>query len=245
MISPDVELRAAAHALGIQVSIDGPAGSGKTTVGKGLSSALGCAYLDTGLMYRAITWLAIQQGLRPDDGPSLAALTRSTTFALGGQGNSLLINGRPPDEQLRSRAVDAAVSIVSAHAAVRRELVVRQREMALGRCIVMVGRDIGTVVLPDADVKLWIVASPAERARRRLAEHLPGTSGLSLAEAERQIMERDAQDTGRSVSPLKRPEPAIEIDTGLLTPEQCVEQALDVVRDIAGHAVKGEERNRG
>jgi cytidylate kinase len=109
----------------------------------------------------------------------------------------------------------------------------------------MVGRDIGTVVLPDADVKLWIVASPLERARRRLSEHLPGTVGLSLAEAERQIMQRDAQDSSRKVSPLKRPASAVEIDTDLLTPEQCVERALDVIRRVTAWEAKGEERDRG
>jgi CMP/dCMP kinase len=189
-----------------------------------------CPYLDTGLMYRAVTSLALQRGIPLDSARELAVLARSMSFALGGPGESLQINGQPPGPELRSSNVDMHVSQVSAHATVREALVVRQREMARGRCIVMVGRDIGTVVLPDADVKLWIVAATEERARRRLAEHLPGTAGLTLAEAERQIMERDALDTGRIVSPLVRPEGAVEIDTGHLSPEQCVEAALELVR---------------
>jgi cytidylate kinase len=241
----DAGLIAAVHRQAVRVSIDGPAGSGKSTVGRGLAAALGCPYLDTGLMYRAVTWLALQQGVALDNGPALALLARSTTFELGGPGESLIVNGHPPGDELRSREVDASVSAVSAQAEVRRELVVRQRGMARGRCIVMVGRDIGTVVLPDADVKLWIVASPLERARRRLSEHLPGTVGLSLAEAERQIMQRDAQDSSRKVSPLKRPASAVEIDTDLLTPEQCVERALDVIRRVTAREAKGEERDRG
>lgn len=245
MKSRDECLSAVARRLSMRISIDGPAGSGKSTVGRGLADALGCPYVDTGLMYRAITCLALRRGVVLSDGPALAVLARSTTFGLGGPGDSLTINGEPPGDELRSRAVDASVSVVSAHPEVRRELVVRQREMARGRCVVMVGRDIGTVVLPDADVKLWIVASPGERARRRLSEHLPGTAGVSLAEAEKQIMERDAKDSGRHLSPLKRPMSAIEIDTDLLTPEECVERALDVVRRVAAQEAKGEGRDRG
>lgn len=227
---PDRTLAEAAQNLAVQVSIDGPAGSGKTTVGRGLAAAIRCPYLDTGLMYRAVTALALHGRIPLDDAPALARLAGSTRFALGGPGESLLIDGKPPGPELRSSDVDAHVSQVSAHAAVREALVDRQREMARDRCIVMVGRDIGTVVLPDADVKLWIVATTGERARRRLAEHLPGTAGLTLAEAERQIVERDALDTGRAVSPLVRPQGAVEIDTDRLSPEQCVEAAVELVR---------------
>jgi cytidylate kinase len=116
--------------------------------------------------------------------------------------------------------------------------------MARDRCIVMMGRDIGTVVLPDADVKLWVVASALERARRRLAEQLPGTVGLSLAEAETQIQQRDALDAGRPVSPLRRPESAVEIDTGVLTPDQSVERALEVIRRLVMRQTKGEVPDR-
>lgn len=230
MISPDATLAQSARAHAIQISIDGPAGSGKTTIGRALAAAIRCPYLDTGMMYRAVTWIALRRGVSLDDSERLAAIARSTAFSLAGPGESLEIDGSPPPAELRSSAVDAAVSQVSAHAAVREALVVRQREMASGGCIVMVGRDIGTVVLPDADLKLWIVASPVERARRRLAEHLPGGSHLTLAEAERQIMERDAQDTGRAVSPLRRPQDAAEIDTGRLSPSECVQRALELLR---------------
>lgn len=219
--------------MSIHVSIDGPAGSGKTTIGKGLAVAIDCAYLDTGLMYRAVTRRALQRGVDLWDEPILADLARSINFSLDGPGESLRIDGEPPGPELRSREVDGAVSQVSAHAEVRDVLVVRQREMARGRCIVMVGRDIGTVVLPDAQVKLWVVASPGERARRRLAEHLPGTSGLTLAEAERQIMERDALDTGRIISPLLKPVDAVEVDTDALSPEECLALALRLVRAAA------------
>lgn len=245
MTSRDIALREAVHALAFRVSIDGPAGSGKTTVGRGVADAIRCPCLDTGLMYRAVTWLAIQNGVQLGDRVALAALARATMFSLGGPGESLLINGLPPDPELRSSIVDASVSEVSAHPEVRQELVVRQRKMASGRCMVMMGRDIGTIVLPDADVKLWVFASPRERARRRLAENLPGTAGLSIAEAERQIVQRDALDAGREASPLKRPDSAVDINTGLLSPQQSVEQALEVIRGVAALEVKGEERNRG
>lgn len=218
------------------MSIDGPAGSGKTTIGSALAAAIGCAYVDTGLMYRAVAWIALERGVSPDASSDLASIARNLDFSLGGPGDSLLVDGLPPLPELRSPAVDSAVSAVSAHSAVRSELVRSQRTMACGRCIVMVGRDIGTIVLPDADVKLWVVASPAERARRRLAEGLSGSSGLSLAQAEKQIVERDARDANREVSPLKRPAGAIEIDTDILTPEQCVERAMAAVQQVLGRA---------
>jgi cytidylate kinase len=231
VIAPNGNERNGAPTASLRVSIDGPAGSGKTTIGKGLAAALSCAYVDTGLMYRAVTWQALSDGLDVRDEMGLAKLATGMDFSLGTTGRALAIGGLPPGPELRSRQVDAAVSQVSAHAAVRHVLVVRQREMARGRCIVMVGRDIGTVVLPDAEVKLWIVASAAERARRRLAEHLPGMSGLTLAEAERRIVERDALDTRRDISPLKKPENAVEVDTGSLTPAESLTCALEAVRN--------------
>lgn len=223
------DLAAEAHRLHLRISIDGPAGSGKTTVGTGLADALGCLYLDTGLMYRGVTLNALEHGVSPADGPALAALARTMTFDLGGPGGSLLVNGRPAGVELRSPRVDAAVSRVSSHPEVREIMVHRQRELAALGCIVMVGRDIGTVVLPDADVKLWIVASPGERARRRLQEHLPGAAGLSLAETEARIRARDALDAGRLMSPLRRPGGAVDIDTDGQTPAQSIRLALNAI----------------
>ena len=222
----DTNLAATVHRLCLNVSVDGPAGSGKTTIGKGLASALQCPYLDTGLMYRAVTLAALRGSISLDDGEALGRLGASMHFDLGGPGESLTVNGETPDPDLRSAAVDAAVPRVSAHAALRREMVRRQRELARDRCVIMVGRDIGTVVLTDAPVKLWIVASAEERARRRLAEHLPGSAGVSMEEAVRQIVARDAQDAGREISPLKRPDGAIDIDTDHLSPAESVRAAL-------------------
>jgi cytidylate kinase len=244
-MSLDASLHQMAHSARLHVSIDGPAGSGKSTVGRGLAFALHCPYLDTGLMYRAVTWLALQRAVPPDNAVGLVGVARSVRFDLGGPGESLLVDGAAPSPDLRSTGVDAAVSTVSAHPAVRGELVQRQRELARDRCVVMVGRDIGTVVLPNADVKLWVTASAHERARRRLAERLPGATRLTLAEAEEQMMERDAQDAERKASPLKRPEGAIDIDTELLTPEECVQLALQLVRRAAFEELRSKGARHG
>jgi cytidylate kinase len=218
----------AAGESGLQIAIDGPAGAGKSTVGLGLSRALGCPHLDTGLMYRAVTWLALECRLPLSDAAALGSLARSTSFALGpGVPGRLQVNGRPADEALRSARVDAAVSEVSAIREVREALLARQRELAYDRCIVVVGRDIGTRVLPHAPVKLWVTASAEERARRRLAEQ-----GGEASEEEMvlRIRARDRYDATRAVSPLRRASDAVVIETDRLSPEQALATALAVVR---------------
>jgi len=212
----------------LQIAIDGPAGAGKSTVGRSLAHALGCMYLDTGLMYRAVTWSALRQGIPLSGGEDLTALAARTIFSLGPEG-SLSVDGRPAGDELRSAQVDAAVSEVSAHPGVRSKLVARQRELASGHCIVMVGRDIGTTVLPDAPVKLWVTASVEERARRRFAEHRPGVEP-ALDEPTLQLMrERDAYDSGRQTSPLRRAADAVEIHTDRVSPEEALRGVLRVV----------------
>lgn len=217
-----------AHEAALHVAIDGPAGAGKSTVGRALARALDCPYVDTGLMYRAVTWLALDRGVSLADSAALEHLAGEIHFCLEGH-DVLLVNGRPAGSALRTPTVDAAVSVVSAYPGVREQMVRRQREIAAGRCVVMVGRDIGTVVLQDASVKLWVTASAAERARRRLEERLPGSSQVSAAEMVHRIMERDALDSGRAISPLRRAAGAIEIETDNLSPEQALGRAMEAV----------------
>jgi cytidylate kinase len=226
----DVQLRRMARRALLQVAVDGPAGAGKSTVGQGVATSLGAAYLDTGLMYRAVTWLGIQAGASPGDEEGLARLASQTEFAAAGDGHHLLINGQQMDAVLRTAAVDALVSEVSAHPRVRSALVAKQRAFADDRCVVMVGRDIGTTVLPSAGVKLWITASPEVRARRRLQEGLSGSDDFSVVEMAKRIRARDSLDASRAVSPLVKAEDAIVIDTDQLDEKAAANAAIAVVR---------------
>jgi cytidylate kinase len=230
-------LRRAVHDRTPSIAIDGPAGAGKSTVGRGLAEALDCPYLDTGLMYRAVTLRALQQEVALSDARRLREIAQSLRFRLeNGSQSGLVVDDERAGGELRTPQVDAAVSEVSAHPEVRQVMVARQREMASGRSVVMVGRDIGTVVLPDAPVKLWVTASEEERARRRQAEHLAAsieTPEQVLAE----IRARDRHDSGRSVSPLRQAPDAAVIETDKLTPEEALERALDVVSSYLSGSV--------
>src|SRR6266566_4750126 len=159
------------------IAIDGPAGSGKSTVGEQLARRLGYLYIDTGAMYRAVAWLALQEGVDIDDGPALARLALDAGIVIGhpniadGRQYTVTVHGQDVTWDIRSAPVTRAVSPVSAHPEVRAILIARQRAMAHEHDgIVMVGRDIGAVVLPDADLKIYLTASLQERARRRYAE---------------------------------------------------------------------------
>jgi cytidylate kinase len=225
------DLQRAAHEVGLQVAIDGPAGAGKSTVGRNLARALGCSYLDTGLMYRAVALRALEHGVPLADGEALAALASAIRFELGrGPSAGLLIDGEPPVSALHSSPVDEIVSQVSAHVPVRRALLGRQRELADEQCIVMMGRDIGTTVLPSAPVKLWITASPEARASRRRTEQQTQTDGLAGDEMLSRITRRDSWDAGREASPLRKAPDAVTIDTGSRSPRETLERALDTVQ---------------
>ncbi len=227
----DEGLSRAVCELGLQIAIDGPAGAGKSTIGRALARALDCPYLDTGLMYRAVTLAALERNSSLSDGDALGALARTMTFQLRREPpRMLLINGEPPSELLHSSPVDEAVSQVSAHAAVRREMVARQRELAGDNCIVMIGRDIGTTVLPDAPLKLWITATPEERASRRRSDR--GPSGrVTTEDMLGRITRRDAWDADRPISPLRQAPDAMLIDNSS-TPDEAVQRALAAVRTV-------------
>lgn len=210
----------------LQIAVDGPAGAGKSTIGKGLAQALGCPYLDTGLMYRAVTREALERGMALSDDEALGALAHSLSFALSSSGEGLLIGGVLPGAEIRTPAVEEAVSEVSAHPGVREALVQRQRALAAGQRVVMIGRDIGTVVLPDATIKFWVTASPEERARRRSLQDAEAT-GTGMLEA---IRVRDQKDAGRATSPLRQPADAVTIATDELTPAEALGRALSALK---------------
>ncbi|MGP8162867.1 MAG: (d)CMP kinase [Acidimicrobiales bacterium] len=193
------------------IAIDGPGGAGKSSVAAELATRLGVARLDTGAMYRAVTLLALRRGIPTSDGPRLGELARELDLEVAGR---VTVDGEDVTEAIRAPGVDAAVSAVSAHAAVRRALVARQRAwVAARRSGVVEGRDIGTVVLPDAPVKVFLTAAPGERARRRALDQATDTGSVDLAAVAAAIATRDELDSTREVSPLVPAADAVVIDS--------------------------------
>jgi cytidylate kinase len=210
------------------VAIDGPAGAGKSTVARGVARALHFAHLDTGAMYRALTAKALAAGIDPADGRSLTKLAKETSIDFGAEG--LLVDGKTVGREIRAPKVSRAVSAVSAHKGVRRELVRHQRAILARGDVVAEGRDIGTVVAPDAPVKVFLTASIDERARRRHRELEETGEPVSLPALKEEIVRRDAQDSSRRVSPLVPALDAVKVDTSNHTPHQAIEEVLALVR---------------
>lgn len=217
------------------IAIDGPAASGKSTVGEMLARHLGYLYFDTGAMYRAATWAALQQGIDVEDEDAVTRLAQAihidilSPTAQDGRQYTVLVNGEDVTWNIRQAEVDANVSRVSAYRGVRAEMVRQQRRIAEGKGIVMVGRDIGTVVLPDADLKLYLDASAEERARRRYQELRERGRPADYDEILAMMRRRDAIDSQREISPLRAAEDAVVIDTTALTIEQVMERVLALV----------------
>jgi len=221
----------------LTIALDGPAAAGKSTVGQAIAERLGLLYLDTGAIYRALTVLALDAGIGVEDESAMAALAASTPIEVvpdGAEaaGYRVLAGGRDVTDALRSVAVDRAVSAVSRHAAVRSALLPAQRAIARRHGIVMVGRDIGTVVLPDADLKIYLDASPEERARRRYRERLARGEPATWHEVLDDVRRRDAADARRAVAPLARAEDAAWVDTSEIGIAEAVE-ALVVLAEAA------------
>jgi cytidylate kinase len=202
------------------VAIDGPAGAGKSSVARALATRLGFKYLDTGAMYRALTWLALHEGIPLDDGPALEALAAASPVGFGVDGN-VAIAGTDVTEAIRAPEIDAAVPVVARHPEVRAVMRERQRELGRSGDSVIEGRDIGVVVAPDAEVKVWLVADPAVRARRRHAER-EGADADELAAELRRRDERDAVNTHQASD-------AVELDTTDLTLDEVVDRVARLV----------------
>lgn len=215
------------------ISIDGPVAAGKTAVGKLLAQRLGYRFIDTGAMYRAITWLAIKHQVDLSDAEALGALAgRAAIDISGGTYNSeqtVKLNGCNVTKELRRPEVEAGVSLVSRLPGVRKAMVTRQRRMAEGGEMVMAGRDIGTVVLPQADLKIFLSASPTERARRRHLELSQAGQDADYQVILSELLKRDRLDMERSDSPLKPAEDARVIDTDHLSMEEVVSLILKMV----------------
>ena len=212
------------------VAIDGPVASGKTVVGNEVAHRLGYRFVDTGLMYRAITWLALRERIPLEDEAALGRLAQDTAITIEANGLAqVLANGAEVTPHLRLPEVDAAVSIVSQVAGVRRAMVAQQRRMAAEAPVVMVGRDIGTHVLPDAPAKLFLQASQEERGRR-LHQDLKA-KGLSVTyqEALTNMELRDTMDSQRAEAPLRPAEDAVLVATDGLSVEEVVQRVMEVV----------------
>ena len=213
------------------VAIDGPVASGKTTVGARVARRLCYAFLDTGLMYRAATWQAIRTGVDVSDENGLTRMTECMSMTLSGadEGNRLTVDGVDVTDHLRSAEVDRNVSAVSAVRGVRRALTPHQRRIAEDGPIVMVGRDIGTVVLTDARTKIYLDASVQTRAARRHAEMLTSGASVEFEEVVADTDRRDRIDSERAEAPLSASEDAIKVDTDSLSLDEVVEHIVKLV----------------
>ena len=217
--------------IGLIIALDGTAASGKSTIGLLVARRLGYMYFDTGLLYRAVTLLAIRQRVTPDDEPRLAALAADMAFAV--RDKTALLNGEDVTTVLRSPAVNRHVSAVSALPQVRAALLEQQRRLAAPGGIVMIGRDIGTVVLPDAHLKLFLTASAEARAQRRYREQRARGEDITYTAALAALQRRDRLDSSRRTAPLKPAADAMMLDTTCLSIPAVVERVLAAVRRVA------------
>jgi CMP/dCMP kinase len=218
------------------IAIDGPAASGKSTIGLRLANALDYIFFDTGVMYRAITWLALERGIDVQNEAALTALAEETQIDVApasksdGRACDVLVDGRDVTSETRTRRVDANVSIVAAYPGVRKALSRQQRRVGQRGKIVMVGRDIGTVVLPEADLKIYLDATAEERARRRYDEIIARGGKTDYEGILKRVRERDHIDLTRDVAPLKAAEDAVVLDSDKLTADEVFEQILALVK---------------
>lgn len=221
------------------ITIDGPAASGKSTIGLMLAQRLNYLCLDTGSMYRALTLAAIRKGISPDDEEAIVQLAADCdldilplTDEVDGRHYTVLLDGIDVTWDLRLPEVDAAVSQVSTYPEVRAEMVRRQRIVGRRGRVIMIGRDIGTVVMPDAALKLYITASPEERARRRLIDRIRQGHDDEYASILADVVRRDHIDTSRKHSPLRAASDAIQIDTTGRTADEVMVEIMSLLNDI-------------
>ena len=210
------------------IAIDGPSGAGKGTVARAVAARLGYRHIDTGAMYRALAWKALHDGVDLSDEAATAALGERAAFDV--EGGRIAIDGHDVAAAIRTPEMDKASAMLARHAAVRRVLVARQRACGEGGGVVMEGRDIGTVVFPDADVKIYLDASPEERARRRAADpaHTSSKSG-QLSDVATALAERDKSDSTRAVSPLTVAPDATVLDTTGVPVDTVIDRVLALV----------------
>ncbi|OLE51370.1 MAG: cytidylate kinase [Acidobacteria bacterium 13_1_20CM_3_53_8] len=218
------------------IAIDGPSGAGKSTLGRMLARKLNLLYIDTGAMYRAAALAVIESGVSTTDEDAVADVVARARINLAGDPDSLqvLLDGRNVSNKIRTEEVSQTSSVISTIPAVRRALVARQREMGKRGSVVLEGRDIGTVVFPEADVKFFLTARPEDRAQRRYEEDRLRESNLTFDETLDDINTRDARDSTRADSPLRKADDAIVIDSTELSIEEVFAKMLSAIRERQG-----------
>ena len=219
----------------MKIAIDGPAGAGKSTIARLVAQKLGLRYLDTGAMYRALTLEAAKKGVPFDEEEALlnvaTAMDLEIVFERTTKKNLIYLNGEDVSQLIRQPEITANVSLVSSHKKVRDYIVALQKEIGKQGSIVMDGRDIGTVVMPDADWKIFLQASVEERARRRQKELEKNGHPVDIIELEEQLRKRDHFDSTRDNSPLKKSDDAVEVDTTFLEIDEVVEKVLGLIKE--------------
>ncbi len=222
----------------ISVAIDGPAGAGKSSISKVVAKKLGYLYIDTGAMYRGITWALLNAGISIDDVDAVEAALSKIQLELRVEetGLSIWVNGTDVSQDIRTQYVTSHVSQVAAQKAVRTKLVEMQRHMASAGGVILDGRDIGSVVLPNAELKVYLTASVETRGHRRWLE-LKDSENISLEEVCRTVAERDAMDMNRKESPLVCVDDAVVVETDHLSIEETVQTLVDLIRkaELGGH----------
>lgn len=216
----------------INIALDGPAGAGKSTVARLVAKELGYVYIDTGAMYRAITWKALFNGLTPDNTDEISRMAIETVVSLqpGAHGQTVYVDGLDVTDQIRDRDVNQQVSQISAIPEVRDTMTKRQQELAINKGVVMDGRDIGTNVLPEAEIKVFLTASSRVRAQRRYNELRD--PDLTLDELEQEIIRRDRLDRNREHAPLCQAEDAILVDSTEMSQDEVVRTILQLCRNL-------------
>lgn len=223
------------------VAMDGPAASGKSTVAKILADRWGYLYFDTGVMYRAITWVALERGFSVEDEANVTALAETVSIDVNspsiddGRDYDVLAEGEDVTWEIRRPEVDQNVSVVAAYPGVRKALTTQQRRIGLRGDVIMVGRDIGTVVLPEADLKVFLVASVEERARRRYLQRLDRGEDVEYSPILQGMKKRDKIDSTRDVAPLRAAEDAVIIDSDQMTVEGVVQKIETIARKKRYH----------
>ncbi len=222
--------------MGFNIAIDGPAGAGKSTIAKKIAAALSFVYVDTGAMYRAIGLYLIRLGIEGTQEEKIATTLSNINvkieYVSGEQ--QVILNGENVNSCIRTEEVSQMTSKISVYPAVRQKLLQLQQTMAKESDVIMDGRDIGTCVLPNADVKIYLTADPVVRAKRRFLELTQKGMDCQLEDIERDIRERDHRDMTREVAPLKKAEDAIEVNTSTLTIDEVVERIVTIIREKRG-----------
>ena len=219
-----------------KIAIDGPGGAGKSTLAKGLAKKLGFAYVDTGAIYRTVGFAARARGIAPDDAPAVAAMLKEIKVEAKFEGGvqNMYLDGEFLGDRIREHEISHYASAVSAIPAVREYLFDMQRSIADENNVIMDGRDIGTVILPDAQLKIFLTATAEERAERRTLELEEKGQAADYAQILADIKERDERDSSRAIAPLKAADDAILFNNSGYTPEQSLAEALEIVKDRLG-----------